>query len=447
MNNQKKGLFHQLGNTLDKILITPISKLVYYLQKKFFISDKTFEKILNHRTSLLTISLVLALIIFYFFDNKMVSLIYNNAEVLSGQPVIAEYNKESYVVEGLPESVDITLIGKKGDVYLAKQYPSEGVVADLKNLKAGRHKVRLKYKNAVSSISYKLDPSEVMVTIYEKLSVNKTIVPDVIYENKIDQELTIDKVELNIDKVIVKGPEYKLNDIATVKAVIDVSKLPNPKEGIATLKNIPVIAYNSVGEKIDVEFVSEDIEATITISSPFKEVPINIINRGEPKEKAISSMIPSKRSVILYGPRDILDAIDSLPVELDVEGLTKNKEFTVNLVVPKGVRKIDIKTIKVQVSLDNIVTKEIKKVGINPVNVGNGYAASAYSEEDSVIDVIVSGAKKAVDDAKEKDIKVKLDLSGLGEGTHEVEVVVTGKDQKLTYTPRVKTRKVTIVKK
>jgi len=37
------------------------------------------------------------------------------------QKVIPTYNEELYVVEGLPKTVDITLIGQKRHIFLAKQ--------------------------------------------------------------------------------------------------------------------------------------------------------------------------------------------------------------------------------------------------------------------------------------------------------------------------------------
>ena len=53
--------------------------------------------------------------------------------MLYGQKVEVTYNNKAYVIEGLPETVDVTLIGKKQNVYLAKQYPAERVNVDLKD--------------------------------------------------------------------------------------------------------------------------------------------------------------------------------------------------------------------------------------------------------------------------------------------------------------------------
>ena len=54
------------------------------------------------------------------------------------------YNDAEYIIEGLPEKVDITLIGTKANLYLAKQLPTQNVSVDLNGLKPGVHKVKLR---------------------------------------------------------------------------------------------------------------------------------------------------------------------------------------------------------------------------------------------------------------------------------------------------------------
>ena len=69
----------------------------------------------------------------------------NSAEILKSQPVTAIYNEEAYVIEGLPETVDITLIGSKTDLYIAKQSVAHEVRVDLTGLKPGQHKINIKF--------------------------------------------------------------------------------------------------------------------------------------------------------------------------------------------------------------------------------------------------------------------------------------------------------------
>ena len=73
---------------------------------------------------MIILSLVLAVIVFVIIDRQNTTLLEKNAEVLYDIPLSATYNDEEYVVEGLPETVDITLIGTKANLYLAKQLNS-----------------------------------------------------------------------------------------------------------------------------------------------------------------------------------------------------------------------------------------------------------------------------------------------------------------------------------
>ncbi len=440
----KKNPFQKIALFFDKWLITPITKFFLFVIDFFTGNAKTLERIITNRQSLVVISLLFALLTFYIVDSKSTTLVDNSAEVLYGQAVKAIYNEESYVVEGLPEAVDVTLIGKTWDVYLAKQYPASGIIVDLQDLKPGTHKVAMKYKHSVASVQYKLDPSTVTIVIYKKVSEARELSADIIHREKLDEKLNIDDVKLNLDRVIIKGAEYKLNQVATVKALIDIDLLVNPKVGSSTLSDLPLIAYDKLGQKVDVEIVAEKVEATLNISSPSKEVPVKIFTEGELNGKSIRSLTPSVAQVILYGSTDVLEKIEYLPVEIDISGVDKDKEYTINLTKPMGVRAINQKTIRVNLIVGEVVSKEVSGVSVNISNLNPAYKAQALDATSSAITVIVKGSKEVVDAIDSSMIKATVDLSDLGPGNHEVEVNVTGTDLRAVYTPRVKKVKVRI---
>ena len=186
------------------------------------------------------------------------------------------YNEEAYVVEGIPSNVDITLIGRRGELMFAKQSSNHDVSIDLTGLKPGTHKVNVTYKQAMQSIDYKVNPSIATVVIYPKISETKTLTLDLLNQDSLSSKLVIDDIIVNTDKVVVKGAEYKLKEVATVKALIDIRNLVKQEEGVTTLKDIPLKAYNNQGE-IDVEIVPDKISADIKITSPSKELPIKVI--------------------------------------------------------------------------------------------------------------------------------------------------------------------------
>ena len=112
-------IFRAIGHFIDKKIILPIAKFFAGITNKFKGNGRNFERILTRKPGLIIISLLIALGVFFIADSKTTSLIETSAEVLYDQPISATYNEEAYVVEGLPKTVDITLIGRKSDVYLA----------------------------------------------------------------------------------------------------------------------------------------------------------------------------------------------------------------------------------------------------------------------------------------------------------------------------------------
>ena len=61
--------------------------------------------------------------------------------------------------------------------------------------------------------------------------------------------------------------------------------------------------------------------------------------------------------------------------------------------------------------------------------------------------MVVKGSEEALNNIKDSDIIAYIDLKNYGEGTHEVEVKVTGTDLKLSYASKTKKVKVVISKK
>jgi len=439
--------FEGIYKIFDKLFITPLSKLMILVGKLFKTNNRPFDRLLNNKIFLITFSLLLALGVFVVVDKNADIMLNKSADVLTNQDLTALYNEEAYVVEGLPKTVDITLIGRRADLYLAKQYPNDEVIVDLRDLRPGSHEVSLKYNGSVSSVEYKLAPSSVAVVIYEKLTESRTITPEILYENKLDSKYTISNISFSRDEVYIKGAEYKLEEVAIVKALVDVSKIVNPNVGTTTLKDIPLVAYDVNGEIVDVEIVPETIDATLTIASPSKEVPLKVEPTGDVVfGKSIESMTLSTTKVTIYGDEETLNNVNSIPVKIDVNGLNKDTEFNVNISKPSGVREMSTSTVVVKVKLSSISEKTVSDVSIETKNLGNGLVAQASSKEDSMIDVIVKGTSTNLKNITSDNIAASVDLKGLGVGVHEVEVEVSGDDVKLSYTPK-KTKVKIIIKK
>lgn len=440
-----RNLFRNIARFFDKKVVLPITKFFVGISNKFKGNGRSFEKIITRKPGLIIVSLLTALGVFFVADTKSTSLIETSAEVLYDQPISATYNEEAYVVEGLPKTVDITLIGRKSDVYLAKQLPTNDITVDLTGLTPGVHKVNLKYKKALSSVEYKLDPSVATIVIYEKVSLEKEINYEIINKDKIDSKLMVEDVSLSADKVYVKANEAKLKEVASVKALIDLNNLVDPNVGEQELKDVKLVAYDSNGKKINVEIVPSKITAVVKITSPQKEVPIRVIPKNYDKivfGKAINSITTDVSKITIYGDAAKLDKISYIPVYVDVADLKDDKKYSITIERPSGVRAISESSVNVNVTLGEETSKEIDNIYLEYENLSDGLTVQAVDLNSTKVTVSVKGVQSVLSNLDPTTIKAYVNLKGLGVGEHEIPVKVVGSDPKIKYSS--KTTKITL---
>lgn len=442
------SFFRAIYKFIDKKIVTPITKFFLVISDKFGNQTGKFEKWLTRKSTLIFVSLILSIAMFLYVDSRSNILIDSSAEVLYNQKVDVTYNAETYVIEGLPETVDVTLIGRKMDLYLAKQLSTGSITADLSNYGEGQHKISLNYESPIRSVDYKLDPSTVNITVYQKLSEIRSVNVEVINKNKLDSKLAISEVSIDQTEVTIKGAEHTLSEVATVKALVDINNLVDPMVGVMTLKDVNLVAYNSEGKVVDVEIVPKKVTASISIESPTKEVPVKVIPKGNVEfGKAIDSISTNLTKVTVCGEKAVLEALEYIPIEVDVTGLSENKDYTVVLSKPNGITEISETTAKVSIRLDEEVTKEFSDIHIETINLDSNYKAAAIGENSSVVSVVVKGTQNVLDSIDATMLRAVVDLSGYSEGDYEVEVKVTGEEVRASYVPKTTKIKVRISKK
>lgn len=445
------SIFVAIYHLFDRIIITPITKLMLFISGLFKTNNKPLERFLNNKIVLLTLSLIISFAAFYTVDNQTNIILNKSAYILYNQPVNVLYNQEAYVIEGIPATVDITLIGRQSDLYLAKQYPTNGVTVDLTDYKPGTYKnqVRIQYTKIVSSVQYKIDPSIIpLVVISEKISKATRVKIETIKEDTLDSRYNISGVTLNRDEIYIKASEEQLNEVAVVKAKVDISKIENPTIGTNVLKDIELVAYDENGDRLDnIEIVPKTVDASVIIQSPQKTVALKVIPVGNVVfGKAINAMNLSKEQVTIYGPNDIISDITYIPVKVDVTDLDKNKEYKVTLDKPTGVTYMNVNEVNVKITLDKVVESTLENISVGTRNLKSNYSAQAASKEDSSVNVIIKGTAGAIKQLNKDTVAAYVDLTDLTEGEHIVNVIVTGDDLRLSYTSQRPTVKIIIKK-
>ncbi len=433
-------ILESIYKLIDKIIIMPISRLVYNITKVSKSKNVDLNKYLSKPNFLIYLSLILALIAFLLIDNKVVNLVENEAEIIKNIPVNIIYNEEAFVVENVPEEVDITITGRKSDIYLAKQLGDFRVELDLsKYTEPGTYKVKFTYSKSIESVNYNLDPSYVTVTIKDKVSEVHSVTYDLINDD-LDGKLSVNKVTLDSNEVIIKGSQDVLDKIASVKALVDVTDSKYDSAGTYEISNIPLVAYDKKGKIVEnVEIVPSTLSGTVELKSYKQSVPLNITTTGKlVSGRAIASLTinnSSSYTVDIYGEENDIKKITSVPVDINIDGLGKESTKTYNVIInkPNGVRYISTKNVTINVTFGDEEQKtiDIHDIGFKDGSIPDGYTANIISN--SATSVQVKGVKSNISNITESDINAYVDLSGLGEGTHEVEVKIDNNNPLVSY--------------
>lgn len=433
--------FSAIRKFLDKILFIPLSKVIDFITSKIDKPGKKIENWLSKTNTLLFVSLLISIIMFIVIDQKRLTYSESSAEVITSKEVNVSYDEDNYVVEGIPESVDITLIGNKVDLYIAKQSPVNEVTIDLWGLKAGIHNVKIEYDKISEGIKYNVNPSVATVVIYEKVSTSKTLSIDLLNQDALDEQYIMEDVSSELDSVVIKGASYKIDQVATVKALVDIKSLPKYELDKEFTVTSTLKAYDEAGNVVDVEISPAKANVNMLISSSSKEVPIKVIPKGNViYNMGISNIIVNNNentSVTIYGSKESLASIEYIPVEINVEGLAETTQFKVELVKPTGVKHMSIDTATIDVNLSSEITnKDIEGNVVTWINLPNGYGVTPVDVVS--VTVKVKGVTSIVENITADDINVyfdvsQLELSGSKEEIHEVELKVEGNDSRVEY--------------
>jgi len=437
-------IFESLYKVIDKFIIMPISRLVYNISKSTSGNNANFNKLLNRPHFLIVISLIFAIICFLLIDNKVIKLVENEAEIIKNVPVNLIYNEEAYVVENVPETIDITIAGRKSDIYLAKQLGEFAVELDLsKYTEAGTYKVYFTYSKSIDSVDYILDPSYLTVTIDDKVSEVHSVDYDLVGTDDLDSKLSVDNVTLDSSEVIVKGSQEALDKISSIKALVSVSENGDKDDkyteaGTYELTNIPLVAYDKKGKIIDnVEIVPNALTGTLVLKSYKTTVPLSVSTTGELLNgKAIASITINNNanySLDIYGEEEEIKNISSVPVTINVDGLGSEsvKNYKVTISKPTGVRHMSIKNVTITATFGDEEQKSIEVTDISNKYLAEGYSATIVSSSKTVVQA--KGVKSNIENLKASDIKAYVDLSGLGEGTWDVDVKVDNNNPLINY--------------
>ncbi|MEG0264731.1 MAG: CdaR family protein [Erysipelotrichaceae bacterium] len=416
------------------------------MAKSFRWLSSWIDKVLFSQKHGKIVALFLAILIYAVINvgngSENVFISKSSAITLENIPVTATVSTEVYEVSGLPETVNVKVVGEASDIALVNSQKSTyGVVADLSDLSEGSHEVTLKPNNFSQRLDVIIEPSSVVVKISRKTTKVFNLGYDFVNTDKMDQIYSLSKPEFETSEVIVHASQETVDKIAFVKALIDVSGVDKTFE-----RDAQIVAYDQKGNRVEVDILPTTMKTKVEVTTPTKNVPITIVPVGKiPNGKAITSVKLDTQALTIYGPESVLADINEIIIQLPASTFEGDKSVTMPIIAPNGVTKTSVQRVNIEVKLADSSERVISNVPVKYKNNKKGFKISS-DEAAKFAEVKITGAKNILDEIKIEDLEVYFDLGKVNEaGSMELPLSVKGKQKLANYSLSKATIRVTLV--
>lgn len=439
-SEEKTELAKQIASRSKKVARTYASIETSVMRVIRWMSSVVDKFMFNNRYGKI-VSLILALLLYTtinfggegFFETG----VSGSGDTINNIPLSVISNNEVYEISGLPETVSALVVGDLADIQMTKNQGDYQVVADLTGLTEGTHQISLSPRNFSPRVNVAINPATAIVTVERKVSSRFTLDYDYVNVNKMDLEYVLSEPELELNEVIIRAAEDTIESIAFVKAFIDVEGTTE-----SFTKEVPIVAYDQQGRRVDVDIIPSAVRATVNVSSPSKTVPVVVDPVGIiPNEQAIDTIVMDHESVTLFAPDSVLAQIEELRVPINATTLTGDTNMVYTISLPSGVRKASVNRVNLEISLTEGTTRVFENVPINYRYNNAGYRFTLLDSEDAYTNVEVFGATSRVDSLTIDDIQVYIDMFDIDLGEQTVPLNVEGPSSLV----QIKTEKAEIV--
>ncbi|MFA9464326.1 MAG: YbbR-like domain-containing protein [Velocimicrobium sp.] len=351
-----------------------------------------------------------------------------STKVISNVPV--EILNESYItasgqvydiVEG--NTVSVTIRAKRS-IRDKIRTSDLKVTADLAEITQFKRVEIVAECTKYTSDSVEVIPKPKMLTVTLEDIGTKTLPIEITTTGLVDSGYYVDSVKASPNMIEIQGAESTIDKVTEVRVSLDVS---GHQENFSQDGFVPKV-YDEKGREVDstrITFSHTNIKVKATIL-PTKTVPIQVNAVGtQAVGYTIERVEFGPEQIELAGQSDILSKIYSLPIEINVDAISKDKEVDIDLsdYLPKNTKLVgDTKSIAVRITVGRAATKDLTldKDTIDVQNLAENYNVS-ISAPFPTVSIMASGDSD-LEKISAADLNAYIDLADSTPGTYNIPV-------------------------
>lgn len=402
---------------------------------------KTLVNNLGFKILAVALAFILWLVVYNIDDPKKTKTYTTNVTV-ENAAVVTDMNKCYEVLNGT-NTVTFSVTGKRSE--LDKLDDTDfTAVADMNRLivSADGDKasvpIEINTKRSFGALSINSKNKYLELSLEDLMSRRYMISADT--SGKVAEGYALGEVTVTNPNVLnVSGPASLVKKVDKVVATIDVDDMSSN-----LTDNVIPILYDADGKEVDTTRLTLS-NTTVTISAKIlsvKEVPLVFSTSGKPYgEYRVVEISSAPDTVKLKGTSSILNPLVSLEIPssvINVSGAKEDVKTTIDITeyLPEGVELVNSSdasvTVTVRIEAYASRTYQLSSAGIRVEGLDDNYDLTFDSPD---ISVVVSALQEDLEKLKQTDMHATIDVSGLSEGTHQVELILKLDEEHYAYQP------------
>lgn len=389
------------------------------------------DRMLQSNLSMKILSFIIAIVLLFTINGNINNIFStpNGGDYIYDVKISVRGLQDDYDVVGLPETVNVALVGPSLDIYSAKIAKNYKIIADFSSLGEGDHTIELKSEGFPTNLQVMIVPQTVSVKITQKYTETFELGYDFINEDKMDSKYSVSVESMEHQQVEIRGSQDVIGKINTVKANIDLSGINKSFE-----QDAKIYAYDRSGKKLDVEIIPDSVHVQCDVSSYSKEVSIVPEYVGQFESGyGLKEVTLSRDKVRIYGKEELLNSINSVYVMIDISGLSGDKTYEkLPIAGIEKINKLSFDTVDASLKVSPAVKKTITDIPINVINNNHDYQVVFANESDKV-SIEVEGVEELLNNVSANDFNATIDIENLKSGINTVKVDLSTSKSYLNY--------------
>ena len=243
----------------------------------------------------------------------------------------------------------------------------------------------------------------------------------------------LDSAKTDPTMLSVSGPQSLVSQVARAVASIDVSLLSGERR--SDRNSVQIRLQDAAGNTVESDLIEITNQTVLTDTVvvetelvPMREVPLEVesLVTGEPAEGyELLEVTVSQESLLIAAADEVLDAITVLTTDqpLSIEGATQDVTGTVRLRRPTGIENTVPYDVTVTARIqEKTVQRTLRQVQVEVDGLDDSLRASLSREKQTVQ---LTGPYTFINGLSQSDVRLFVDVNGLGEGTHVVPVQIS----------------------